>query len=125
MLEVNSNLGGEKSGHIIPIDYASTGDGLVSALQVLVYLKKENLLASSIRNLYVSYPQIFKNTTKQIDTSSNEIISLIKHIEDKILKKNGRILIRKSGTEDMTRVMIESNNQDDIDETLIKLAGVL
>ena len=125
MLEVNSNIGGEKSGHIIPIDYASTGDGLVSALQVLSYLKRTGVLASSIKRLYESYPQIFKNTTKIIDTSSDQVSSLIQKIENNVLRENGRIFIRKSGTENITRVMVESNNMNDIETAFLMLKEIL
>lgn len=121
MLEVGSNLGGEKSGHIIPTDYASTGDGIVAALQVLAYLKKEQKRASAIRALYVPYPQVFKNILKEIDVKSSVTIDLIDKIEKKILKKEGRILIRKSGTENITRLMVEATNQDDADQAMAML----
>jgi phosphoglucosamine mutase len=117
MLETGARLGGEKSGHIIPIDYASTGDGLVAALQILAYIRKNNILTSSIRSLYQPYPQVFKNIDNVINLSDHEIIKFIKNIETTILQE-GRIIIRKSGTENTTRVMIESNSKMKIDKAV-------
>ena len=124
MLQVGANLGGEKSGHIIPIDYASTGDGLVAALQVLSYLKNENIPASSIKKLYVPYPQLFHNIAQEIDITNPKVVKVLEHINQTILQQNGRILIRKSGTEQVTRIMIESKNQADISVAFAMLAEI-
>lgn len=114
MLETGSNLGGEKSGHIIPFDYSTTGDGLVSAIQVLNYLIGNGIKASEIRKLYTPFPQIFKNIKKKVDIRSNNVKNIIDSIENNILHKQGRVVIRKSGTENLTRIMIESENADDV-----------
>ena len=124
MLEIQSNLGGEKSGHIIPIDYASTGDGMIAALQVLLYLQKTGIKASSIKNLYKNYPQVFKNVKTDETLSTDKIKELTESIEKDILKNEGRLLIRKSGTENIMRIMLESKNTQDIEEALLRLKSV-
>ena len=123
MLEIGSNIGGEKSGHVIPIDYSSTGDGTVSALQILAYLQKNNLKPSSIRKLFISYPQIFKNTSKDIDLNDPNISKVLNEVEND-LGENGRIIIRKSGTEKITRIMIESISESDIQKALKKIEKI-
>jgi phosphoglucosamine mutase len=112
MLEAGSNLGGEQSGHIIPIDHSATGDGLISAMQVLAYLKRQAIKASVIQNLYQSNPQLVINIDKNLATESrkNEARELAKAI----LGNRGRIIIRDSGTESITRIMLESENQNDV-----------
>ncbi|MDR1391095.1 MAG: phosphoglucosamine mutase [Holosporales bacterium] len=119
MIEVGANLGGEKSGHIIPIDYSSTGDGCVSALQILAYIQKEKIKSSDIRKLFTPYPQLFKNLNKLLDLRSESVLSCISKIEKEILKGPGRIILRKSGTEPITRIMIESENEDEITNAMI------
>lgn len=119
MIEIESNLGGEKSGHIVPLDYSTTGDALVSALQVLNYLVSNSKKASDIHNLYKPYPQVFKNLNKEIDIHSNYVKKTIFSIENEILQKRGRLIIRKSGTENIIRVMIESENEEDVEKALV------
>ncbi|MDR2666587.1 MAG: phosphoglucosamine mutase [Holosporales bacterium] len=109
MLEIGTNIGGEKSGHIIPIDYSSTGDGCIAALQILAYLIRTNQNVSSIGKLYKSYPQLLKNTEKIIDIEDPQTSAFILRIKN-IIGSNGRILIRKSGTEPVSRIMIEAED---------------
>lgn len=112
MIEVGASIGGEKSGHIIPIDYSTTGDGCVSALQILAFLQKTKRKASEIRNMYSPYPQIMKNIQGVIDSADPKIANCINEIKEKILKDTGRIILRKSGTEPVTRLMIESESEE-------------
>ncbi|MDR1233774.1 MAG: phosphoglucosamine mutase [Holosporales bacterium] len=125
MLKIGCNLGGEKSGHVIPIDYATTGDGLISAMQVLAYLKRRGLRSSQLMNLYQAYPQILKNIKKQIDPTDTRIQSFVKDIENNVLNQRGRIIVRKSGTENITRIMIEAETRTDIDMAITQLEGFL
>ncbi|MBQ8651146.1 MAG: phosphoglucosamine mutase [Alphaproteobacteria bacterium] len=106
MLQNGSSIGGEKSGHIIPIDYSSTGDGCISAIQILSYLKQTGKKASDIRKLYTPHPQIFINIKKIFN---DDEIRVVKSIET-ILGNEGRVIVRKSGTEPLTRIMLESKN---------------
>ena len=104
------NLGGEQSGHIILGKFATTGDGLLVALEVLFSLRKGNK-ASTFFKTFNKTPQVLKNVevkNKNIITNS-EIKDSIKMAE-KLMSGNGRILVRKSGTESKIRVMGESEN---------------
>ena len=105
------NLGGEQSGHIILGKFATTGDGLLVALEVLFSLRKK-MKASKLFNMFKSIPQILENVTvkdKKI-ISSSKVKVAIKRAE-KLIKNQGRLLIRKSGTEPKIRIMGESNNK--------------
>ncbi|MDR0695796.1 MAG: phosphoglucosamine mutase [Holosporales bacterium] len=111
LLQEKTNVGGEKSGHIILTEYSMTGDGTVAALQVLAYIQKNNLKASSIKKLYTSHPQILKNVRKPINIADIETINCIKEVET-ILGTAGRLVIRKSGTEPITRIMLEAESRE-------------
>ena len=111
MKKNNFNLGGEQSGHIILGKFATTGDGLLVALEVLFAIRKGNK-ASDFFNKFQKTPQILKN----IAVKDKEIIKNIEvkksiKIAEKLIKGQGRILVRKSGTESKIRVMAESNNK--------------
>jgi len=110
MQKNNFNLGGEQSGHIILGKFATTGDGLLVALEVLFALRKGNK-ASTFFKTFNKTPQILENVevkNKNIINNS-EIKNSIK-IAEKLMKGQGRILVRKSGTESKIRVMGESEN---------------
>ena len=111
MKKLNFNLGGEQSGHIILGKFATTGDGLLVALEVLYSLRKLKK-ASKLLNLFKPLPQILEN----IKVKDKEIINKSKcklavQKANKIMGSYGRILVRKSGTEPIIRVMAESNNK--------------
>ena len=111
MKKNNFNLGGEQSGHIILGKFATTGDGLLVALEVLFAIRKGRK-ASDFFNKFQKTPQILKNIKvkdKEI-IKSTEVKKYIK-IAEKLIKGQGRILVRKSGTESKIRVMVESNNK--------------
>lgn len=118
MLETGAHIGGEKSGHIIAIDYSTTGDGLIAALQILAYLQRKKIKTSDIRKLYIPFPQEFRNIRKVIDLNSIQIRKTIEGIQKNILQDSGRIIIRKSGTESLTRVMIEAKNESKISNAM-------
>ena len=105
------NLGGEQSGHIILGKFATTGDGILVALEVLFSIRKGKK-ASKYFNVFKQTPQILENVevkNKNIIESANckKSIKLV----SKIINGRGRLLVRKSGTESKIRIMIESNNQ--------------
>ena len=111
MKKLNYNLGGEQSGHIILGKFATTGDGLLVALEVLFSLRKGKK-ASKLLNVFKPSPQILEN----IKVKDKEIINNLKcklavQRANKIMGSSGRILVRKSGTEPIIRVMAESNNK--------------
>ena len=105
------NLGGEQSGHIILGKFATTGDGLLVALEILYSLRK-NKKASELLNVFESIPQILENIVvknKKIISNSKTKKAIKK--AKKLIKNQGRLLVRKSGTEPKIRVMGESNNK--------------
>tara|TARA_B100002052_G_scaffold18393_1_gene14612 strand:+ start:5600 stop:6931 length:1332 start_codon:yes stop_codon:yes gene_type:complete len=111
MKKLNFNLGGEQSGHIILGKFATTGDGLLVALEVLFSLRKGKK-ASNLLNVFKPLPQILEN----IVVRDKNIINKIKckkaiNQANKIMGKNGRLLVRKSGTEPKIRIMGESHNK--------------
>jgi phosphoglucosamine mutase len=125
MRQIGANLGGEKSGHIIPCEFALTGDGIVAALQVLVFLIRNNLQASAIKELFSSCPQIIKSIKKDVDLSSTRMKNVINDVKSSILHGNGRVVIRKSGTENVLRVMIESDDSDAVDRAFLRIESAL
>ena len=111
MKEQNFVLGGEPSGHVILDNYSSTGDGILASLEVLAIMKFENKKLSKLANIYIPYPQILQSFPIRTNQKPELIISNIKKkIEKKIDKKDARIIIRKSGTENKIRTMIEAKN---------------
>ena len=111
MQKNNFNLGGEQSGHIILGKFATTGDGLLVALEVLFSLRKGKR-ASDFFNSFKKTPQILESIEVKNKSIINniEVKKSIKEAE-KIMKGQGRILVRKSGTESKIRVMGESENK--------------
>ena len=112
MKKFNFNLGGEQSGHIILGKFATTGDGLMVALEVLFSLRKRKK-ASKLLNVFKPLPQILEN----IVVKDKNIISKTKcknaiKKANKLMSRNGRLLIRKSGTEPKIRIMGESHNKN-------------
>jgi len=105
------NLGGEQSGHIILGKFATTGDGLLVALEVLYSLRKGKK-ASDVLNVFDSIPQILENiTVKNKNVIFNPKIKQVIKKAEKLIKNQGRLLVRKSGTEPKIRIMGESNNK--------------
>jgi phosphoglucosamine mutase len=107
----NLNLGGEPSGHLILRDYNTTGDGIIGALEVLSIMGEKGKKLSEVANLFKSFPQILKNI-KVKNSNILENLEVKKYI-DKLtndLKNSCRILVRKSGTENLIRVMVESDD---------------
>lgn len=122
------NLGGEPSGHIVFNDYTTTGDGLVAALQVLAMLVEKKKKASAGLRNFKLYPQVMVNVKisgkKSDPLEKKEIKELIKKAE-KELGKTGRLLIRKSGTEPLIRVMAEGENASKIQKIADSIAKVI
>ncbi|MGE3623732.1 MAG: phosphoglucosamine mutase [Bdellovibrionales bacterium] len=111
MREKKINVGGEQSGHIVLSDYSSTGDGIIAALQILACIREQGKKASEVCNLFKPLPQILHNVRAPGDVLQKA--SIKKAIEDaeKKLAGNGRLLIRKSGTEPLIRVMAEGDDE--------------
>lgn len=124
-LQKNSlNFGGEQSGHIIFLDYATTGDGIIVGLQVAKILKESDKKFSQISNVFKAVPQILINVKvkeKKSFEKMQSVLKKIKEIESK-LAGTGRVLVRYSGTENLARVMIEGKNEKEVKEFAEEIA---
>ncbi|MBL4836880.1 MAG: phosphoglucosamine mutase [Kordiimonadaceae bacterium] len=109
------NVGGEQSGHIILSDFSTTGDGLVSALQVLAEIVRSGKLASKVCRLFEPVPQLLKNVRYNGgDPLSSATVQQAIESAENALEGKGRLLVRKSGTEPLVRVMAEGDDQKQI-----------
>lgn len=126
MLNNEYVLGGEQSGHIIFLEHNTTGDGLLTALQLIDVMKKMGKKASELNNIITSFPQVLvnakvKNELKNSYLENEEIKSEIEKIED-MFHGEGRVVIRPSGTEPLVRVMIEGKDGEKIEKIAKNLA---
>lgn len=120
------NVGGEQSGHIILSDFATTGDGLVSALQILAVVKKLNRPVSEVCRQFEPVPQILKNIRYQsgFPLENEEVKIAIKAGRER-LGSSGRLVIRPSGTEPLIRVMAEGDQLDLVEQVVDDIIGTL
>lgn len=127
MLANGHVIGGEQSGHIIFTDYSTTGDGLLTALQVLSSLKRSGKKASELTALMTTYPQLLVNVkVKSKDGwENNAAIKAAIEAGEKILGDNGRVLVRPSGTEELIRVMAEGPNQEELEKICQNIAEIV
>ena len=126
MLESNFVLGGEQSGHVILLDYNTTGDGILTAVQLMGTVVSSGQPLSRLATVMKTMPQsLFSakvSDEKKYQYDKNEKIkAMIKELEDKYANE-GRIVIRASGTEPLVRVMIEGKDQREIDKDVYALA---
>jgi len=107
------NLGGEQSGHIVMTDYATTGDGLMAGLQFLGEMCRTGQPASALARNFEPVPQLLKNVRYDPSVAPLEVASVKSAIADAEARLNGkgRLLIRKSGTEPLIRVMAECEDE--------------
>ena len=127
MLAGGHLLGGEQSGHIIMSKYANTGDGLLTALQLISKLKKSGKSASELASFMKRYPQVLINVSgvAKEKLSSNQVISkAVVDVQQKLGDK-GRVLLRASGTEALIRVMIEAQELSLAQELASELATLV
>ncbi len=129
MLQEDYSLGGEQSGHIIFRDYATTGDGQLTAVQLLTLMKAESKKLSELGSVMTRYPQVMINLTISADGkvafySDTEVARTMEEAKE-TLGKTGRIVVRPSGTEPMIRVMAEGMDQDLINQVAKKVASVI
>ena len=127
MLQSDFNLGGEQSGHVIMRDHANTGDGLLTALQLLAEVKRSGQTLQELSRVMVRFPQVLinvKNVAKERLATSNVIADAVKAAETE-LGSNGRVLLRASGTEPLVRVMVEAQSDAVAQTVATKLAQVV
>jgi phosphoglucosamine mutase len=123
MLQGGYNLGGEQSGHIIFLNHNTTGDGMITALQLLAIMQKKGMPLAELAEVMVTFPQTQRSVhvkEKKDFTSVPQIQRMIDKYQ-KELGKRGRILIRYSGTEPVLRIMIEGENE----QTIMKMADTM
>ena len=107
------NFGGEQSGHHIFLDYSTTGDGVLSALQLLSVMRKNNQRLAELASVLQKLPQVLRNVPvkeKQDLTHLHSVTDTIERVERK-LRERGRVLVRYSGTEPLVRIMVEGPKQ--------------
>lgn len=129
MVENNYVLGGEQSGHMIFLEYNTTGDGLLTGLQLIKVMIEKNEELSELNRLMVDYPQVLinakvKEELKHSYLEDEEIKERIDKIEE-IFHGEGRVIIRPSGTEPLVRVMIEAKDGENIKEIAQELADFI
>lgn len=127
MREKGFNVGGEQSGHLVMSDFSTTGDGLIAALQVLAVIAESKQKASEATHLFEPLPQILKNVRFRAGAKpleSQEVATAIQDGEARLANK-GRLLIRKSGTEPLIRVMAEGDDEKLVNTVVGDIVKVL
>ncbi len=114
MREGGFNLGGEQSGHIVMTDYATTGDGLIAGLQFLAAMVTSGKPASELIRNFEAVPQLLENVkySSGADPLGSDDVCTVITAQEKRIEGHGRLLIRKSGTEPLIRVMAECEDED-------------
>jgi phosphoglucosamine mutase len=123
----NYLLGGEQSGHIIMLEHATTGDGLLTALHLLAAVAREQLPLADLVKVMTRYPQVLVNVAgvdKMRVTASPEVAARVAAARAE-LGRSGRILVRPSGTEPAVRVMVEAVDADHARHLADQLASVI
>jgi phosphoglucosamine mutase len=126
MVEGGFNLGGEQSGHIILRDYATTGDGLLAALQVLAVLKEADKPMSALARQFEPVPQLLENVrfANGAPLERQEVMAVIADAEQR-LNGSGRIVVRASGTEPLIRIMAEGDDAKLVGQVVKEIVGVV
>jgi phosphoglucosamine mutase len=127
LIENNWVLGGESSGHIICLDRTTTGDGIISALQVLAAIIKSGKSLAELKKGMKKYPQCMVNVPikEKVDISSCQPLQQAMRDVENTLSDSGRILVRASGTEPLLRVMVEGTDSHVVTDMANKLADVV
>jgi phosphoglucosamine mutase len=120
-------LGGESSGHIICLDRTTTGDGIVSALQVLAALVQSGSSLQTLRQGMSKFPQIMINVplAERVDVTGNTVVLQAVKDAETVMNGKGRVLLRPSGTEPLIRVMVEGENESLVRQQAEHLAEVV
>lgn len=127
MVNNGYRLGGEQSGHIIFKKYATTGDGIMTAIKMMEVMLEKKMPMSELAAPYKAYPQVLKNVRvadKAAVRTDEEIQQCIREIEA-LLGEDGRILVRESGTEPIIRVMVEAKDLETCQKYVDQVAGLI
>jgi phosphoglucosamine mutase len=127
MLRIGANLGGEQSGHLLFLDQATTGDGLVSALHLLAVMRETGQALSALSACLTKFPQVLVNVTVRAKPPLEAIPGLetLRQGLEQDMDGGGRILLRYSGTEPLARIMVEGRDQARIEAAASRLAGLI
>jgi phosphoglucosamine mutase len=127
MREGGYNLGGEQSGHVILLDYSTTGDGILTSLQLVQVLRKTGKPLSELKKVMRKYPQVLLNVrvADKSKLGGNPAIGQAIRDAEERLSGNGRVLVRPSGTEALVRVMIEGPDEEQITQYAQTIAEVV
>jgi len=127
MVARNLNVGGEQSGHMIFRDFTTTGDGIISALQILRIMKESGKALSELKRCLRKYPQAQRNLRVKAKPPLEEMRSVMKLVSEteKQLTGKGRVLLRYSGTEPKIRLLIEGRELEQIDEQANRIAEAI
>ncbi len=127
MLSMGSVIGGEESGHMIFLDHHSTGDGIITAVQLIAAMVRTGKPLSELAKMMDIYPQSMINVdvkSKPDISAVPKLVKIIKEVEKK-LGDNGRVLVRYSGTQNMCRVMVEGPSDEVTEKYCKEIAGVV
>lgn len=127
MIRGGYNLGGEQSGHVIFLDYNTTGDGILTAIQLVDTMKASGKKLSELKKVMKQYPQVLVNVRVQDKRNYEgnvEIAKAVKAVED-VLGDNGRVLVRPSGTESLIRVMAEGPDLAELEQLVGQIVAVV
>ena len=120
------NVGGEQSGHMILMDYATTGDGTTAALRVLASLVRSGKKASELMHLFDPVPQLLKNVRFEGGAPlENEAVKAVIADAEKELEGSGRLVIRPSGTEPVIRVMAEGDDAEQVERVVDRICDAV
>jgi len=131
MIEHGYRVGGEQSGHIIFTDYATTGDGQLTALQFLQILRRSGKRASELASICPSYPQTLLNVALPNRPGLKEAVMASEVLKEAVAKEeeqlggDGRVLVRPSGTEPLIRVMVEAKTEEQASACAVRLADLV
>jgi phosphoglucosamine mutase len=127
MLKSGANLGGEQSGHLLFLDHSTTGDGILSALQLLSVMRQTGRPLSELATSLTKFPQVLVNVPVREKRPLEAIPGLEPRVKafDEEMDGSGRILLRYSGTESLARVMVEGEDQARIETIARELADLI
>jgi phosphoglucosamine mutase len=126
MRERGANVGGEQSGHMVLTDFATTGDGLIAALQVLAVLVEQGRPASEVCRPFEPWPQMLRNVryTGECPLEAPSVCERQKEVE-RLLAGRGRLVLRRSGTEPLVRVMVEAEDSALVEQAVSQMCESL
>lgn len=127
MLSKGLNLGGEQSGHIIFLEHNTTGDGLLTAIQLMQVIAESGANLSELAAKLTNYPQVLQNIRVRSKAAWEENEAILECINNakNVLGERGRIFVRASGTEPLIRVMAEGPEQSELERLVSKVVAII